>query len=163
ARTCWPRPAWTRLASAPPSWPAGRTCSIPRRGRGRQPGAEHPAGGVKPGSPAHRIIGHRYCSSRHRGGCLLEAIRSAAQNGASSAPAGKDAPPARMSRRVYRFRILGMVLGAVCIGAVLYENQASLATWALCVVMGLVWPHLAFALARCSANPNRTEIRNLLA
>ena len=55
-----------------------------------------------------------------------------------------------------------MGLGALCIGAVLYENQAPLAAWALCLFMGLAWPHLAFALARYSAHPNRAEIRNLL-
>ena len=55
-----------------------------------------------------------------------------------------------------------MGLGALCIAAVLYENQAPVAVWALCVFSGVVWPHLAFALASRSADPRRAEVRNLL-
>lgn len=55
-----------------------------------------------------------------------------------------------------------MGLGALCIAAVLREHQAHAATWALCVLMGVAWPHLAFALASRSRDPTRAEIRNLL-
>src|SRR5690606_31394614 len=68
----------------------------------------------------------------------------------------------RFSRQVHRFRILGMGLGALCIAAVLYENQAPVPVWILCAFTGLAWPHLAFALAHRSADPVRAEVRNLL-
>lgn len=56
-----------------------------------------------------------------------------------------------------------MGLGALSIAAVLYEDPAPAAHWALCVLMGLAWPHIALALARRSADPYRAEVRNLLA
>ena len=92
---------------------------------------------------------------------IWSAVASAAAGGTPPA-AGKDARRLRFSRQVHRFRILGMGLGALCIAAVLYERQAPAAAWALCAWMGLAWPHLAYALARRSADPHRTEVRNLL-
>lgn len=68
----------------------------------------------------------------------------------------------RLPYRVYRFRLQGMALGALCITAVLYENRAPAMLWALCAFTGLVWPHLAFLLATRSRSPYRAEIRNLL-
>ncbi|MGY0559165.1 MULTISPECIES: diguanylate cyclase [unclassified Luteimonas] len=69
---------------------------------------------------------------------------------------------ARLPWRTYRYRILGMGLGSVGIGAVLLENDAPLPLWLLWFFTGILWPHLAFLLATRSAVPYRVEIRNLL-
>jgi diguanylate cyclase len=71
-------------------------------------------------------------------------------------------PKHQLPRRVYPLRVLGMGLGGVVVGVVLWERHASLAAW-LC--MGLIcfaWPHVAYQLSRRSADPYRAEIRNLL-
>src|SRR5690606_8687195 len=79
-----------------------------------------------------------------------------------------DSAQARLSdqsllpRRVYPMRILGMGLGSLCIGTVLVENQAPLASWVWLAFTALVWPHLAYALARRSGDPYRVELRNLM-
>ncbi|HIY71563.1 MAG TPA: diguanylate cyclase [Candidatus Luteimonas excrementigallinarum] len=69
---------------------------------------------------------------------------------------------ARLPWRTYRYRILGMGLGGVCMGAVLLENEAPLALWLLLLFTSVIWPHIAFQLASRSASPYRAEIRNLL-
>jgi diguanylate cyclase len=69
----------------------------------------------------------------------------------------------RFPRRLYRMRIFGTVLGAICIAAVLHQNQAHGSIWMLLATSALVWPHLAFLLARASADPMRAESRNLIA
>ena len=68
----------------------------------------------------------------------------------------------RLPDLTYRFRLLGMGLGGLCIGAVLHENGAGPLQWALLAFTALLWPHLALQLARRSGSPFRTETRNLL-
>lgn len=68
----------------------------------------------------------------------------------------------RIPQRIFLYRLLGMGLGAICIASVLYENGASWPAWALCAFTGLLWPHLALAVATRSASPYRAEVRNLL-
>lgn len=68
----------------------------------------------------------------------------------------------QMPRRIYPLRILGMGLGGMVAGVVLWERQATLQAWAWLVFSSLVWPHVAYALSRRSADPYRAEIRNLL-
>lgn len=67
----------------------------------------------------------------------------------------------RFGLRTYRMRTLGLGLGVLCVGAVLYEREAGTALWALLLVNGLLWPHLAFALVRYSDQPIQAEYRNL--
>jgi diguanylate cyclase len=79
-------------------------------------------------------------------------------------PAGL-APDARLKSlplRTYRFRVLGMGLGALPVIAVLREIDASWLAWGWVGFGCLVWPHLAFLLARGSRDPFRTERNNLL-
>ncbi len=67
-----------------------------------------------------------------------------------------------MPRRIYPLRMLGMGLGGIVVGVVLWERQASLYAWAGMVLLAFVWPHVAYLRTRYSADPYRTEINNLL-
>lgn len=68
----------------------------------------------------------------------------------------------RLPRRIYPFRILGMGLGGVPMAAVLLELGAPPPAWAFLVFTALLWPHLAYQVARRSRDPYRAETRNLL-
>jgi diguanylate cyclase len=70
--------------------------------------------------------------------------------------------PQRMPRRVYVLRVLGMGLGVVPMAVVLRELDAGWASWAYLVFAGLLWPHLAYLVAMRSADPYRSERRNLV-
>lgn len=67
------------------------------------------------------------------------------------------------SQRDYFPRVLGLGMGAVAVGSVLYENGAAPAWWALLFANGFLWPHIALLLARRSNNPGHIEYGNLLA
>ena len=67
----------------------------------------------------------------------------------------------RLARRMYVPRMLGLALGAVCIGGGLWEVGVPPWVWALLAFNALVWPHIAYRLARRSRNPMRAELRNL--
>ncbi|HVI59945.1 MAG TPA: diguanylate cyclase [Luteimonas sp.] len=81
---------------------------------------------------------------------------------AAPAPGGDASRRLPLHRTVYPFRILGMGLSGLPVGAVLWQLQATAATWALLVFTTLLWPHLALLWSRRSADPDRTERRNLL-
>ena len=67
-----------------------------------------------------------------------------------------------LPRSVYPLRVLGMGLGGLLVCSVLYERQASALNWALSFVSLWLWPHVAYLVARRSADPFRAEVRNLL-
>ena len=67
-----------------------------------------------------------------------------------------------MPRRIYPLRILGMGLGDMVVGVVLWERHASAAAWAAMVLPAFVWPHVAYLITRHSQDPYRAEARNLL-
>ena len=67
----------------------------------------------------------------------------------------------RFSRRMYLPRTLGLALGALCIGGVLWGDGASAATWVALALSAFAWPHIAHQLARRAENPYRAELRNL--
>lgn len=71
-------------------------------------------------------------------------------------------PKRQLSRRVYPLRALGMGLGGVVVGVVLWERNGGLAAWLCMAAISFVWPHVAHLLSRRSADPYRAEIRNLL-
>jgi len=58
---------------------------------------------------------------------------------------------------------VGLGAGFFAVASVLYQNDVHALAWAALIFNGLVWPHLAFLLAGRSADPQRAEIRNLLA
>ncbi|HKW37697.1 MAG TPA: MASE2 domain-containing protein, partial [Burkholderiales bacterium] len=68
----------------------------------------------------------------------------------------------RFARRMYRLRLLGPVLGAVCVGGALWTQGAHAFTWVVLALNALAWPHLAYLLASRSGNAYRTERRNLM-
>jgi diguanylate cyclase len=63
---------------------------------------------------------------------------------------------------MYRLRILGPLLGAVCIGGALWTQEARPLTWVVLALNALAWPHIAYLLASRSANSYRAERRNLM-
>lgn len=65
-------------------------------------------------------------------------------------------------KRVYPARALGLGLGALAVGAVLYEQQLHWGYWLLLAINGLVWPHIAYLIAIHSRTPFATEHRLLL-
>lgn len=65
-------------------------------------------------------------------------------------------------KRVYPARALGLGLGALAVGTVLYEQQLHWGYWLLWLINGFVWPHLAYWLAIHSRTPFHTEHRHLL-
>jgi len=67
----------------------------------------------------------------------------------------------RFSRRMYLPRSVGLALGALCIGAVLWGDGASSGYWVALALSAFAWPHLAYQLARRAENPYRAELRNL--
>src|SRR2546428_8873567 len=69
----------------------------------------------------------------------------------------------RFARRMYLPRVLGLALGALCIGGGLWQQGAPAAAWIALLVNTLAWPHVALPLARRSRNPYRAELRNLMA
>ena len=77
-------------------------------------------------------------------------------------PLGLATPLRRFVERCHRLRLLGLSLGALCVGGVLYRNGAHPAVWALLLANALAWPQLARALALRSRDAGTAEIRNRL-
>lgn len=63
---------------------------------------------------------------------------------------------------VHFLRTLGLGLGAVMIGMVFYRDHAGPAEWMLLILYGLLWPHLARALAQRHARPMHVERTSIL-
>lgn len=81
-------------------------------------------------------------------------------------PAPELMPPDQAGRLVARshwLRTLGLALGAVMVGTVLYRHAAPVQVWALLVLHGLVWPHAAWLILRRSDEPVAEDKRFFLA
>ncbi|MGB0133892.1 sensor domain-containing diguanylate cyclase [Dokdonella sp.] len=65
-------------------------------------------------------------------------------------------------RRSYPLRILGMGLAGLPLIAVLHELDTTWFAWAWVVMICLIWPHLAYWLAKRSRDPFNAELRNLV-
>jgi diguanylate cyclase len=63
----------------------------------------------------------------------------------------------RLSRQVFRLRVLGLGLGSISVATVFVENRAGWLPMAALGAHALLWPHLAWYLARKSRDPHRTE------
>jgi len=68
----------------------------------------------------------------------------------------------RFARRMYLPRVLGLGAGAACVGGGLWEIDAPLWAWLVLVANCLVWPHIAYRIARGSPEPYRAELHNLM-
>jgi diguanylate cyclase len=68
----------------------------------------------------------------------------------------------RFARRLYLPRTIGLALGFLCIAGGLWQQGAPKVAYALLAINTLVWPHVAWQLARASAIPHRAELRNLM-
>lgn len=69
----------------------------------------------------------------------------------------------RFARRIWLPRAVGFSLGFLSFGSVLWERHASWGTWLGVSLSCLLWPHVAYAIARVSPDPVRAERGNLLA
>ena len=67
-----------------------------------------------------------------------------------------------LPRRTYPFRVLGMGLAFLPLAVVLWERHAHWLPWAWIVFCGLLWPHLAYLIARRSDRPLDAELRNFV-
>ncbi|HEX5960531.1 MAG TPA: diguanylate cyclase [Rhodanobacteraceae bacterium] len=56
-------------------------------------------------------------------------------------------------RRSHGLRMLGLALGTLMVGAVLYQHGVPTSVWVLLVLHGLVWPHVAWLILRRVAEP----------
>lgn len=65
----------------------------------------------------------------------------------------------RAMRRSHVLRALGLALGAVMVGTVLFRHHAPAPVWGLLAVYVLVWPHAVWLLARRSERPVATDRR----
>jgi diguanylate cyclase len=67
----------------------------------------------------------------------------------------------RFAQRIYAPRAFGLAAGGLCIGGVLWENGAGTLAWLALGLSSLVWPHVAYQIARRAEDPYRAELRNL--
>src|SRR5258708_25995923 len=63
---------------------------------------------------------------------------------------------------MYLPRVLGLGVGALCVGGGLLQAAAPLWTWLLLALNCLAWPHLAYRVARRARDPYAAELRNLM-
>jgi diguanylate cyclase len=78
--------------------------------------------------------------------------------------AGRSAEEGRrFARRMYAPRLVGLALGALCVGGGLWQRGAPTWVWALLATHAFIWPHIAYLLARGSLDPYRAELNNLTA
>ncbi|KPW15526.1 diguanylate cyclase [Pseudomonas cannabina] len=66
------------------------------------------------------------------------------------------------AKRIYAPRTLGVSVGFITVAVSLYYVNAAHWVWLLAVFNTLIWPHLAYQLAKRSHQPYQAEWRNLL-
>ena len=71
-------------------------------------------------------------------------------------------PALRFVTRIHRMRMLGTLLCAVPIASVLHETGAPAWVWAALLFNALVWPQIAWLLARRARDPAAVEYRSLV-
>jgi diguanylate cyclase len=80
-------------------------------------------------------------------------------NAATNQQSGKGK---RFVERVYRLRLAGLGLGFFCVASVFAQQDRGFVLWALLVVHGFLWPHVARRAALASQVPYRGESVNLV-
>jgi diguanylate cyclase len=73
-----------------------------------------------------------------------------------------NADMSRAVRRSHGLRVLGLGLGAIMVGMVLYAQDAPLSVWAMLILYVLAWPHVAWFALRHSDNPVALDRRFFL-
>jgi len=63
----------------------------------------------------------------------------------------------RLSRQVYRLRMLGLTVGGVAVATVFVDQHASIHVWMVLAFNCILWPQIAWAVAQSSADPHRWE------
>jgi diguanylate cyclase len=81
---------------------------------------------------------------------------------ALAAAAHKASEEQRFIDRMRGLRSMGVGLAFLAVSGVFYANHASPFAWAALTFNGFAWPHLAWYLARRSADPYGAELRNLI-
>ncbi|PHS18800.1 MAG: hypothetical protein COA86_06395 [Kangiella sp.] len=67
----------------------------------------------------------------------------------------------RFVKRIYRPKIIGLLLALLAISASFYESNIHIGVWATLFFWCLVWPHLSYLLAIKSKNPSKREVTHL--
>jgi signal transduction histidine kinase len=62
----------------------------------------------------------------------------------------------------YRLRVIADLVAAATIASILYERRAGGIAWTAFVANGVLWPHVAFLIARRARDSKRAELRNVL-
>jgi len=75
---------------------------------------------------------------------------------------GGRAESAGLARRIRVPRSIGLGLGAVCVGAALYQRGAPPWLWVLLALNGFVWPQVAYWWSSRSARSQTAERRNIV-
>ncbi len=68
----------------------------------------------------------------------------------------------RVVRRSHGLRVLGLGLGAIMVGTVLYGQDAPVSVWVLLALYTLVWPHVAWFALRRTDSPMLLDRRLFL-
>jgi diguanylate cyclase (GGDEF)-like protein len=88
--------------------------------------------------------------------------KRAVMEGATGPTPGQRLEGAGLPRRFRAPRAIGLVLGAISLGAALLQHGAPAWAWLAMALQVLAWPHVAYALSSRSATPRAAEYRNLL-
>jgi len=67
----------------------------------------------------------------------------------------------RLSRQVYRLRVLGLLTGGISVATVFAAQPTGWPIWTVLALHVFVWPHAAWHAARTSRDPHRTERTSL--
>jgi signal transduction histidine kinase len=67
----------------------------------------------------------------------------------------------RLSRQVYRLRVLGLITGSVAVATVFVEQRSSWVAWLLLGGHVIIWPHVAWWIAHRSEDAHRVERASL--
>jgi diguanylate cyclase len=86
---------------------------------------------------------------------------AAAATAAALLEAARRPRALRFARRIRWMRTLGLGLGFFCVASVFRLHGAPAWLWALLLVHGFVWPHVAWLVASRSADPAARERHNL--